>query len=268
VKPIAKSSKLANIGYDIRGPVLDKARQMEDEGPEDHQAEHRQRRRVRPRAADEIVQDMIRNLPHAAAYTDSKGLFAPRKAVVHYTQEKGIAGVHVDDVYLGNGASELIAMSMNALLDSGDEVLLPSPDYPLYTAVVGLSGGTPVHYLCDEQSDWMPDIADIRRKITPRTKAIVVINPNNPTGAPLSRQPAARHRRSGAPARADRVRRRDLRQDALRRRVPHEHRLAGGRRAVRDLQRAVEELPLLRLPRGMDGGLRREAQRGRLRRGA
>jgi alanine-synthesizing transaminase len=126
---------------------------------------------------------MIRNLPHAAAYTDSKGLFAPRKAVVHYTQEKGIAGVNVDDVYLGNGASELIAMSMNALLDAGDEVLLPSPDYPLYTAVVGLSGGTPVHYVCDEQSDWMPDVADIRRKITPRTKAIVVINPNNPTGA-------------------------------------------------------------------------------------
>jgi alanine-synthesizing transaminase len=126
---------------------------------------------------------MIRNLPHAAGYTDSKGLFAPRKAVVHYTQEKNVRGVTVDDVYLGNGASELIAMSMNALLDDGDEVLIPAPDYPLWTAVVGLSGGTPVHYLCDEQAGWTPDIADIRRRITPRTKGIVVINPNNPTGA-------------------------------------------------------------------------------------
>src|SRR5438552_12613943 len=132
---------------------------------------------------DEIVQDMIRNLPHTAGYTDSKGLFAPRRAVVHYTQEKRIAGVTVDDVYLGNGASELIAMSMNALLDNGDEVLIPAPDYPLYTAVVALSGGTPVHYVCDEQAGWMPDIADMKKKITPNTKAIVVINPNNPTGA-------------------------------------------------------------------------------------
>jgi alanine-synthesizing transaminase len=119
----------------------------------------------------------------AAGYTDSKGLFAPRKAVVHYTQEKGIAGVTVDDVYLGNGASELIAMSMNALLDAGDEVLIPAPDYPLHTAVVSLSGGTPVHYRCDEGSGWMPDLDDIRAKVGPRTKAIVVINPNNPTGA-------------------------------------------------------------------------------------
>jgi alanine-synthesizing transaminase len=132
---------------------------------------------------DEIVQDMIRNLPHTAGYTDSKGLFAPRRAVVHYTQEKQVRGVTVDDVYLGNGASELIVMSMNGLLNDGDEVLLPSPDYPLYTAAVALSGGTPVHYVCDEQSGWLPDLDDIRKKITPNTKAIVVINPNNPTGA-------------------------------------------------------------------------------------
>jgi alanine-synthesizing transaminase len=132
---------------------------------------------------DEIVQDMIRNLPHSAGYTDSKGLFAPRKAVVHYSQEKNIAGVGVDDVYLGNGASELIVMSLNALLDGGDEVLVPAPDYPLWTAAVSLSGGRPVHYLCDEQSDWHPDIDDIRAKITPDTRGIVVINPNNPTGA-------------------------------------------------------------------------------------
>lgn len=183
MKPVLKSSKLANVGYDIRGPVLDKARQMEDEG------QHIIKLNIGNIAAfgleppDEIVQDMIRNVPHAAGYTDSKGLFAPRKAVVHYSQQKQIAGVTVDDVYLGNGASELIAMSMNALLDAGDEVLIPSPDYPLYTAVVSLSGGTPVHYRCDEGAGWLPDIADIRSKVTPRTKAIVVINPNNPTGA-------------------------------------------------------------------------------------
>ena len=126
---------------------------------------------------------MIRNLPDAAAYTDSKGLFAPRKAVVHYMQQKHVTGVSVDDVYLGNGASELIAMSVNALLNDGDEVLVPAPDYPLWTASVALAGGAPVHYLCDEESGWLPDIDDIRRKITPATKGIVVINPNNPTGA-------------------------------------------------------------------------------------
>ena len=183
MKTVAKSAKLANVAYDIRGPVLDKARQMEDEGQKIIKLNIGNLAVFGLEPPDEIVQDMIRNLPHAAGYTDSKGLFAPRKAVVHYTQEKQVRGVTVDDVYLGNGASELIAMSMNALLDDGDEVLIPAPDYPLWTAVVGLSGGTPVHYLCDEQAGWTPDIADIRRRITPRTKGIVVINPNNPTGA-------------------------------------------------------------------------------------
>jgi alanine-synthesizing transaminase len=185
VKPVLKSSKLANVGYDIRGPVLDKARQMEDEGQKIIKLNIGNIAAFGLEPPDEIVQDMIRNLGSqvAAGYTDSKGLFAPRKAVVHYTQQKHVAGVSVDDVYLGNGASELIAMSMNALLDAGDEVLIPSPDYPLYTAVVSLSGGTPVHYRCDEGSGWLPDIADIRKRVTPRTKAIVVINPNNPTGA-------------------------------------------------------------------------------------
>jgi len=182
-KPIAKSSKLANVCYDIRGPVLDKARQMEDEGQKIIKLNIGNLAVFGFDPPDEIVQDMIRNLPASAGYTDSKGLFAPRKAVVHYTQEKRIAGVAVDDVYLGNGASELIAMSMNALLDDGDEVLVPAPDYPLWTAAVSLSGGTPVHYLCDEQSDWLPDLDDLRKKVTPNTRAIVVINPNNPTGA-------------------------------------------------------------------------------------
>ena len=183
MKPIVKSNKLANVAYDIRGPVLDKARQMEEEGQKIIRLNIGNIAAFGLEPPDEIVQDMIRNLPHAAGYTDSKGLFAPRKAVVHYTQEKSIRGVTLDDVYLGNGASELIAMSMNALLDDGDEVLIPSPDYPLYTAVVGLSGGTPVHYRCNEESGWLPDIEDIERRITPQTRGIVVINPNNPTGA-------------------------------------------------------------------------------------
>ena len=183
MNPIAKSSKLANVCYDIRGPVLDKARQMEEEGQKIIKLNIGNLAVFGLEPPDEIVQDMIRNLAHAAGYTDSKGLFAPRKSVVHYTQEKGISGVSVDDVYLGNGASELIVMALNGLLDNGDEILVPAPDYPLWTAAVSLSGGNPVHYLCDEQSDWMPDIEDIKRKITPRTKGIVVINPNNPTGA-------------------------------------------------------------------------------------
>lgn len=183
MKPIAKSSKLANVCYDIRGPVLEKARQMEEEGHKIIKLNIGNLAVFGLEPPDEIVQDMIRNLSGAAGYTDSKGLFAPRKSVVHYCQEKNISGVTVDDVYLGNGASELIVMALNALLNADDEVLLPAPDYPLYTAAVSLSGGRPVHYVCDEKSDWFPDIADIRAKITPRTRAIVVINPNNPTGA-------------------------------------------------------------------------------------
>jgi len=134
-------------------------------------------------APEEIQQDMIRNLPNSSGYSDSKGIFAARKAVMHETQKQGIKGVALDDIYLGNGASELIVMATNGLLDDGDELLLPAPDYPLWTAAASLSGGTPVHYRCDEAKGWMPDIADIRAKITPRTKGIVVINPNNPTGA-------------------------------------------------------------------------------------
>lgn len=183
MNPITKSSKLASVCYDIRGPVLDKARQMEDEGHKIIKLNIGNIAAFGLEPPDEIVQDMIRNLPHAAGYTDSKGLFAPRKSVVHYSQEKNITGVTVDDVYLGNGASELITMSLNALLDNGDEILVPAPDYPLWTASVSLSGGRPVHYLCDEGSGWLPDLDDIRRKITPNTRGIVVINPNNPTGA-------------------------------------------------------------------------------------
>ena len=183
MKPITKSAKLANVLYDIRGPIMDAARQMEDDGQKIIKLNIGNLAVFGFDAPEEIQQDMIRNLPNSSGYSDSKGIFAARKAVMHETQKQGIAGVTLDDIYLGNGASELITMATNALLDNGDELLLPMPDYPLWTAATTLSGGTPVHYLCDESCGWMPDIADIRSKITPRTKAIVVINPNNPTGA-------------------------------------------------------------------------------------
>ncbi len=183
LKTIRKSSKLANVCYDIRGPIMDAARQMEEEGHKIIKLNIGNLAVFGFDAPEEIQQDMIRNLPNSAGYSDSKGIFGARKAVMHYTQEQGIRGVTLDDIYLGNGASELIVMATNALLDNGDELLLPSPDYPLWTAAASLSGGTPVHYLCDEAKGWMPDLDDIRARITPRTKGIVVINPNNPTGA-------------------------------------------------------------------------------------
>ena len=182
MKTIHKSAKLANVLYDSRGPIMDAARQMEDEGQKIIKLNLGNLAVFGFDAPEEIQQDMIRNLPNSAGYSDSKGIFAARKAVMHETQKQGIVGVTLDDVYLGNGASELITMATNALLDNGDELLLPMPDYPLWTASTSLSGGTPVHYLCDETNGWMPDLADIRAKITPRTKGIVVINPNNPTG--------------------------------------------------------------------------------------
>ena len=183
VKPILKSAKLANVCYDIRGPIMDRARQMEEEGQKIIKLNIGNLAVFGFDAPEEIQQDMIRNLPNSAGYSDSKGIFAARKAVMHETQKQGIKGVTLDDIYLGNGASELIVMATNGLLDDGDEMLLPAPDYPLWTAAVSLSGGTPVHYRCDESNGWMPNLADIRAKITPRTKGIVVINPNNPTGA-------------------------------------------------------------------------------------
>jgi alanine-synthesizing transaminase len=183
LKTIQKSSKLANVCYDIRGPVLEKAKQMEEEGQKIIKLNIGNLAVFGFDAPEEIQQDMIRNLPTSAGYSDSKGIFAARKAVMHYTQQQGVQGVTLDDIYLGNGASELIVMATNALLNEGDELLLPSPDYPLWTAAVTLSGGTPVHYVCDEANGWMPSMEDIRAKITPRTKGIVVINPNNPTGA-------------------------------------------------------------------------------------
>jgi alanine-synthesizing transaminase len=183
LKTIQKSAKLANVCYDIRGPIMDRARQMEEDGQKIIKLNIGNLAVFGFDAPEEIQQDMIRNLPNSSGYSDSKGIFSARKAVMHETQKQGIKGVALDDIYLGNGASELIVMATNGLLDDGDELLLPAPDYPLWTAAASLSGGTPVHYRCDEAKGWMPDIADIRAKITPRTKGIVVINPNNPTGA-------------------------------------------------------------------------------------
>jgi alanine-synthesizing transaminase len=183
VRPLLKSAKLAGVCYDIRGPVMVKAKQLEDEG---HRIIKLNIGNPAPfgfEAPEEIVLDVIHNLRDASGYSDSKGLFAARKAVMHYSQQKRIAGVGIEDIYLGNGVSELIAMAVQALLDGGDEVLVPSPDYPLWTACVSLSGGKAVHYPCDEQSGWLPDLDALRARITPRTRALVVINPNNPTGA-------------------------------------------------------------------------------------
>lgn len=183
MQPVLKSAKLANVCYDIRGPVLARAKAMEEDG---HRIIKLNIGNTAPfgfEAPEEIVQDMIHNLPAASGYADSKGLFAARKAIMHYTQEKKIPNVRIEDIYIGNGVSELIVMAMQGLLNNGDEVLIPSPDYPLWTAAVTLAGGNPVHYICDEQSDWLPDCDDIRGKITPNTRAIVLINPNNPTGA-------------------------------------------------------------------------------------
>ena len=188
MKPIVKSSKLANVCYDIRGPVLAAAKKMEEEG---HRVIKLNIGNPLPfgfEAPEEIVVDVIRNMRDASGYTDSLGLFAPRKSIMHYCQEKGIKGVTVEDIFLGNGVSELIVMAMQGLLNNGDEVWIPMPDYPLWTAAVSLSGGNPVHYLCDESAEWYPDLNDIRSKVTSNTKAIVVINPNNPTGALYPRE--------------------------------------------------------------------------------
>ena len=183
MKIVQKSAKLANVLYDIRGPIMDAARQMEEEGHKIIKLNIGNLALFGFDSPEEIQLDMARNLANSAGYSDSKGIFTARKAVMHYTQQQGVKGVTVDDIYLGNGASELIAMATNALLDNGDELLVPTPDYPLWTAATSLSGGTPVHYRCEEANGWMPDLEDIRRKITPTTKGIVVINPNNPTGA-------------------------------------------------------------------------------------
>ena len=183
-----KSNKLANVCYDIRGPVMKHAKRLEDEGQRVLKLNIGNPAPFGFEAPEEILQDVIFNLPTAQGYSDSKGLFSARKAIMHYCQQMNIQGVGIEDIYLGNGVSELIVMSLQAMLNNGDEVLIPAPDYPLWTAATTLAGGKPVHYLCDEQAGWFPDLDDIRSKITPATKAILLINPNNPTGAVYSRE--------------------------------------------------------------------------------
>jgi alanine-synthesizing transaminase len=188
MNPIKKSNKLSGVCYDIRGPVLEHANRLEEEGQRILKLNIGNPAPFGFSAPDEIIQDVILNLANAEGYTASKGLFAARKAIMHEAQRLQIPGVEIEDIILGNGASELIVMAMQALLNNGDEILVPAPDYPLWTAAVNLAGGTARHYMCDEQADWFPDLADIESKITPNTRGIVVINPNNPTGAVYSQE--------------------------------------------------------------------------------
>ena len=183
MKTFNKSTKLDNVCYDIRGPVMDEAVKMESQGQRILKLNIGNPAPFGFTAPDEVIRDMMYNLRECEGYSDSKGMFSARKSIMQYYQVKGVKGVDIGDIYLGNGVSELITMSMQGLLDNGDEILVPSPDYPLWTASVTLAGGNAVHYMCDEQNEWNPDIDDIKKKITPKTKGIVIINPNNPTGA-------------------------------------------------------------------------------------
>ena len=183
MRTFTKSHKLDNVLYDVRGPVADEAVRMEAAGTHILKLNIGNPAPFGFRTPDEVVYDMSQQLPDTEGYSPSKGLFSARKAIMQYAQLKNIPNVSIDDIYTGNGVSELINLSLSALLDNGDEVLVPSPDYPLWTACVNLAGGTAVHYVCDEDSEWYPDIDDMRSKITDKTKAIVIINPNNPTGA-------------------------------------------------------------------------------------
>ena len=183
MKTFDKSSKLEHVAYDIRGPVLDEANRMIAKGEKILRLNTGNPAEFGFTAPDEVIRDLIMNVRNSEGYSDSKGIFSARKAIMQYCQLKGFPNVDIDDIYIGNGVSEMIPMSMQALLDDGDEVLVPMPDYPLWTACVSLAGGNAVHYVCDEKSNWYPDIDDIKSKITSNTKAIVIINPNNPTGA-------------------------------------------------------------------------------------
>ena len=188
MRQFKKSSKLDNVLYDVRGPVVDEANRMEEMGTQVLKLNIGNPAPFGFRTPDEVVYDMARQLTECEGYSNSKGLYSARKAIMQYAQIKGLPNVTIEDIYTGNGVSELINLCMSALLDDGDEILIPSPDYPLWTACATLAGGKAVHYICDEHSEWYPDMADIRSKITDKTKAIVIINPNNPTGALYPRE--------------------------------------------------------------------------------
>ena len=188
MRQFTKSTKLDNVLYDVRGPVVDEAARMEDMGTHVLKLNIGNPAPFGFRTPDEVIYDMSKQLTDCEGYSNAKGLYSARKAIMQYSQIKGLPNVTIEDIYTGNDVSELINLSMSALLDNGDEILIPSPDYPLWTACATLAGGHPVHYICDEQAEWYPDMDDIRSKITPRTKAIVIINPNNPTGALYPRE--------------------------------------------------------------------------------
>jgi len=252
---VNQSTKLANVCYEIRGPFLEEAMRLEAAG---HRILKLNTGNPAPfgfECPPEILEDMLRSLGDAHGYGDAKGLLSARRAVMQHYQTKGVP-FDVEDVYLGNGVSELIQMSMQALLDNGDEVLVPAPDYPLWTASVALAGGTAVHYRCDEQSEWMPDLADIERKVTARTKAIVIINPNNPTGAvyddEMLRALTEIARRNHLVVCSDEIYDKILYDDA----TPHLDRRHRARPADLDFQRPVQGVPGGGLSQRLDGGLR------------
>ena len=268
MRPIVQSRKLQHVRYDVRGPILVEAQRLEAEGHKILKLNIGNPAPFGFEAPEAIVADMVHNLPDAQGYSDSRGIYSARTAVAQYYQSRGLTDTNVDDVFIGNGVSELISMVLQAFLDDGNEILVPAPDYPLWTGAVSLSGGTPVHYRCDEENGWDPDLADIEAKITPNTQGLVIINPNNPTGAVYSEATvkglvdiARRHELVD-------LQRRDLREDPLRRRRAPPHGVVRRRRrALPDLQRAVQGLPGLRLPRRLGDGLGPQAPRRGLPRG-
>ena len=268
LRTLDQSSKLKDVLYEIRGQALVEADRLENDGHTILKLNTGNPAVFGFDAPFQIVRDMIEAVPHAHGYSDSRGIISARRAVVYrYEQDPTFPPFGPDDVYLGNGVSELITMVMQALLDEGDEVLIPAPDYPLWTAMTSLGGGTPVHYLADEQNGWQPDLEDIRAKVTPRTKAIVVINPNNPTGAVYSREVlegiADIARENSLLVLSDEIYDRILFDDA----AAHSDGLDRSRPAGAHLQRAVEDLPCRRLPVGLARHHRPEGSRPRLHRG-
>ena len=259
MREFKKSSKLDNVLYDVRGPVVDEAARMEEDGARILKLNIGNPAPFGFRAPDEVVYDMRQQLTDCEGYSDSRGLFAARKAIMQYAQLRNIPNVDMKHIYTGNGVSELIQLSMHALIDDGDEVLVPSPDYPLWTACVTLAGGHAVHYVCDEQNEWNPDLADMESKVTSRTKAIVVINPNNPTGAVYSKEVLEGIVEIARKHQLIDLCRRDLRPPDHGRLPAHLHCLACPRPSLRDLLGPLQVPHGLRLPRGLDGAIRQSA---------
>lgn len=247
-----QSSKLSEVCYEIRGPVIEHANALEEAGHSVLRLNTGNPALFGFEAPEEIVQDMIRMLPQAHGYTDSRGVLSARRAVAQRYQALGLE-VGVDDVFLGNGVSELVSMAVQALLEDGDEVLIPAPDFPLWTAVTTLSGGKAVHYVCDESADWYPDLDDMAAKITDRTKAVVIINPNNPTGAVYPKEIIEGILDLAQQARPDGARRRDLRPDPVRRRGPPQRRRPRPRPGRPHLLRALQDIPRRGLPLRLAG---------------